>query len=102
MGALGVAQLERIGERVEDGVRDAGRVAALEPLVVLDAHTGKRGDLLTAQAWHLATAVAAQPDRLGRDLGPPPGEELRKLVCRVHGFKARRAGEQPGCPPSTP
>jgi hypothetical protein len=39
--ALGVVELERVSERVERAVRDAGGVAALQALVVLDAHAGR-------------------------------------------------------------
>ena len=101
MGALGVVELERVGERVEHAVRDAGGVAALQALVVLDAHPGQRGDLLAAQARHLAAAVAAQPGLLGRDLRAPAGQELRELVRRVHVMKARPAG-RPGVPSQYP
>jgi hypothetical protein len=44
MGSLGVVELERVGERVKHAVRHAGGVAALQTLVVLDAHAGQRGD----------------------------------------------------------
>src|SRR3954453_10659594 len=68
MGALGVVEPQRIGERVEDAVGGAGRVAALEALVVLGAHPRQRGNLLAAQSGHLAPPVARQASLLRRDL----------------------------------
>ena len=82
--ALGVVELERVGERVEHAVGGAGGVAALQALVVLDADAGQRGDLLAAQPRHLAAAERAQPGLLGRDLRAAAGQELRELVGRVH------------------
>ena len=40
MGTLGVVEPERVGECLEHGVGGAGGVAALQALVVLDAHSG--------------------------------------------------------------
>ena len=63
VGALCVVEPQRVRERGEDAVGGAGGVAALQALVVLDAHPGQRRHLLTAQARHLTPAVvrAAQP-----------------------------------------
>ena len=58
VGALGVVELQRLGERLEDGVGGAGGVAAFQALVVLDAHPGQRGDLLASQPRHPPLAVA--------------------------------------------
>ena len=80
MCALGVVELERVGERLEDGVGDPGGIAALEALVILDAHSGERGHLFTAQARYLPTAVATQPDLVRCDLRAPAGQELRELT----------------------
>ena len=98
MGALGVVESQRVGERVEDGVGGAGGVAALQALVVLDAHPGQRGDLLASQSGHAPLAVARQAGLLGRDLGPPGGQELRELACRVHRWTVRRAKAGSGVP----
>jgi hypothetical protein len=57
VGALGVVELQRISERLEDSVGGAGGVAALQALVVLDAHSRKGGDLLAPQARHPPPAV---------------------------------------------
>ena len=85
--ALGVVELERARERFQHELGDAADVAALQSLVVLDAHTGERGDLLAAQAWHAALAVVGQTHLLGRDLGPACGQELGDVVRGVHGRK---------------
>ena len=60
--ALGVVELERVSERVQDAVGGAGGVATLQALVVLDA--GQRRHLLAAEAGHLAAAPATQPSLL--------------------------------------
>ena len=100
--ALGVVEQQRVGERAEHAVGDAGGVAAFQALVVLDADAGQRGDLLAAQPRHLAAAERAQPRLLGRDLRPAAGQELRELVGLVHDVQgtARRARRR--CPLSTP
>ena len=73
MGALDLVELERACERVEDGVGDAGGVAALEPRVVVDAEPGMQRDLFATQARNaaLAAAVGAQAHML-RCHAPPP------------------------------
>ena len=48
--ALGVVELQRPRERLEHGLGDTARVAALEPGVVVDADAGEQRDLLAAQA----------------------------------------------------
>ena len=57
MGALGVVEPQRVGEGVEHDVGGAGGVAALQALVVLDAHPGQGGDLLAAQPGYAPPAV---------------------------------------------
>ena len=94
MGALGVVELERVGERVEHAVRDAGCVAALEALVVLDADPRQRGHLFAAQARHLAPAVGAQPGLLGRDLRTP----ARSGTARARWLDPRRPSVRPVTP----
>ena len=69
VGALGVVEPQRVGERLEDDVGGAGGVAALQALVVLDADPGQRGDLLAPQPRHTTLAVGRQAGLLGRDLG---------------------------------
>jgi len=58
MGAFGVVESQRVGERVEDLIGGAGGVPALQAFVVLDAHTRERGDLFAAQAGHAPLTVA--------------------------------------------
>jgi hypothetical protein len=94
VGALGLVELERASECVQDELGDAGDVAALQPPVVLDAHPGQRGDLLAAQPGHAALAIARQAGLVGRDPGPARGQELGDVVGGVHGlglpFRPRR------------
>ena len=70
VGALGVVEPQRVGERLQDAVGGAGGVAAFEALVVLDADAGERGDLLAAEPRHAPLAVRRQSRLLGRDLRP--------------------------------
>ena len=80
MRALGVVELQRPGERLQHALGDAADVAALEALVVVDAHAGERRDLLAAQARHPPRAVGRQSGLLRRDLRPPRGQELGDVV----------------------
>ena len=63
---LGVVELERAGEGVEDFDGDAGKFPALHPRVVLDADAGDHGHLFATQARHAAVSAAddVQPDRV--------------------------------------
>jgi hypothetical protein len=70
VGALGVVEPQRVGEPFQDAVGGAGGVAALQALVVLDAHTGQGGDLVAPQPGHAPPAIGRQACLLGRDLGP--------------------------------
>ena len=83
---LGLVELQRPGERLEHALGDAGRVAALEAGVVVDADAGEDRDLFAAQAGDAApaTAVRGQAGLLGRDPGSPGGQELADLVLGVH------------------
>jgi hypothetical protein len=64
--ALDVGQRERAGDRLEDGVRLARGVAALEPRVVVDADPGEERDLLAAEARYApVVAVPGQACLLG-------------------------------------
>ena len=62
MGALGLVELQRPRERLEHGVGDTARVAALEPRVVVDADAGEQRDLFPAQA---RDAARTAEDRAG-------------------------------------
>ena len=48
---LGLVELKRTRERLEDALRDAGRAAPLEARVVVDAHPGEQRNLLPAEPW---------------------------------------------------
>ena len=85
MRPLGLVELQRAGERLENALRDAACVAALEAGVVVDADPGEERDLLAAQAGNAPVAtVRAQARLLRCDLRPPRGQELADLVPRVH------------------
>ena len=73
MRSLRVVELEGTGERLEDGVGDAGGVAALELGVVGDADAGEQRDLFPSQAGNAARAMAvgAQPGLFRSDAGTP-------------------------------
>ena len=67
MGALGLVELEGVGDAVDDAFGDAGGVAALEADVVLRGDPGQQCDLLAAQAGHAAAVVAVgRADRPAR------------------------------------
>jgi hypothetical protein len=50
MRPLSLIELQCVSDAVDDALRDAGGVAALEPDVVLARDTGKDGGLIAAQA----------------------------------------------------
>lgn len=102
VGSFGVVQLESVGERVEHGVRDAGGVAAFEPLVVLEADAGEGGDLLAAQPLYPPGAVGGKADLVGCEAGPACSEELGELGGGVHGAESTSAGWVERGPASTP
>jgi hypothetical protein len=82
---LGLVELERASERLENALRNAARVASLEPRVVVDADPGEERDFLSAEARNATViAVPAQARLLRRDLGAPRGQELANLAPRVH------------------
>ena len=58
VGALGVVELQRPRERLEDGVGDTAGVAALEPRVVVDADAGEQRDLFAAETGYAPRAGA--------------------------------------------
>ena len=83
--ALRLVELERVGDRLEDAVRDAARVAPLEPRVVLDADPGEQRDLLAPEAatrrWR---PNVGSPTRSGVSFGAAGGEELSDLGLGAH------------------
>ena len=84
VSALGVVELQRASQRLEDAVRGPGEVAALEAGVVGGAHAGEDGDLLAAQPGHAARSVVGQADVGSFDLGSPRGQEFADLAAGVH------------------
>jgi hypothetical protein len=56
VGTLGLVQLQRAGDSVEDGLGRAGQVPAFHAHVVIDAHPGEQRDLLAAQSLDPAVA----------------------------------------------
>lgn len=86
MGALGVVQLQRAGDGLEDGGGGTGQVAPFEFRVVLDAHVGQCGDLTPAQSGHAPSRFGRQVDLLRGYLRSPRGEELADLLTVVHVF----------------
>jgi hypothetical protein len=85
VSALGVVELECTRERLEDALRNAARVAALEARVVVDADPGEEGDFLPAKSGDASVPPeGAQTRLLRRDLGSPGGEELADLAPGVH------------------
>jgi hypothetical protein len=61
VGAFGLVELQRFGDRFQDVVGDTAEVSALQPGVVVDADSGEQCNLLTAEAGN--TPVAAAVDR---------------------------------------
>jgi hypothetical protein len=102
VGALGVVELQRAGERLEHALGDSPDVAALEAGVVRDAHAGEDGDLLAAQSGNAARAVGGQPDLVWGDPGPSGGQELADLGLGVHTCRLDPPGRTVGDPASTP
>ena len=95
VGALGLVELQRPRERVEDAGRGAGDLAALEPGVVLDAETGDRRDLAAAQPRNASGPGGRQPDLFRGDAGAASGEELAHLASVVHDLERRPAPAPP-------
>ena len=102
VGAFGLVELQRPGERFEDAGRGAGDLAALEPGVVLDAEPGEGGDLAAPQSGHPAAAGGREADLVGGDAGAAGGEELAHLLARLSTpsslGRVRAAAERRGVP----
>jgi hypothetical protein len=83
--SLGLVELKRTRDRLEDALGDSSRAAPLEAGVVVDADPGEERDLLPAEPRDPPlVAVPRQARLLGRDLGSPRGQELADLVPVVH------------------
>ena len=100
--ALGAVAAKRTDKRLQDALRDASRVAALEAGVVVDADPGEHRDFLPAKPWNAAVvAVDGQTHLVRRDLGSPGGQELADLAPGVHGHEGSSARPTLGGPVST-
>ena len=86
MVALGAVELQGTGECLQHRVRDAGRVAALETGVVVDADPGEERHLFAAQTRDAALtgAIGAEPCLLGSELCAAARQELAELAPGVH------------------
>src|SRR5439155_10077983 len=83
--SLGLVELKRTGKRLQNALRNATRVAALEARVVVDAHPGEERHFLPAKPRNTpVVTVGAQTRLLRRELGPPGGQELADLVPGIH------------------
>jgi hypothetical protein len=79
VGALGVVELERPGQCLQDALGGAAHVSAFKARVVLDAHAGQHGDLFAAQPGNATSTVGRQPGKLWREPGAARGQELADL-----------------------
>ena len=70
MSSLDDVEKEGAGERVEHGVGGPDP-ARLEPLDVVDADGGQRGDLFASQSFDTAAAAGVEPDVFGLDPRAP-------------------------------
>jgi hypothetical protein len=102
VGAFGVVELERAGERVGHALGGPVHVPALEAGVVGDADAGQDGDLLAAQSRNATRAVGGQPDLGWSDPSAAGGQELADLASGVHDSKGRPGRPRLGDPASTP
>ena len=66
MSSLEDVELECAGERIEHRVRWAD-LAGLEPLDVVDAHGGQRGDFFAPQPLDAPAAAGSESDVFGPD-----------------------------------
>ena len=57
VGAFGLVELQRVGDRFEDLVGDTAEVSALQLGVVVDADSGEQGNLLSAEAGNAPVAL---------------------------------------------
>ena len=71
MGPLGLVELQRGGERLQNLLGGTAQIATLELGVVVDADAGEQGHLLAPQASDAPAAAVGRQARLcGRDPGP--------------------------------
>ncbi len=87
MRPLGLVEAERARDRFEDTLRNARQVAALHPVVVVDADPGQGRDLLAPESRDLPRSVGGEADLPGSDLRAPRGEEVPYLGLCVHALR---------------
>ena len=102
MDPLGLVELQRGGQGVEDALGDPAEIAPLEPDVVVDADPGEQGDLLPAEPGDASVAaVRGQAGPIRADPGPPRAQELARLLPVVHTPDPTGAPAAVGGPVST-
>ena len=98
MRSLGLVQAQRARDRFEDTLGSASQVAALHPVVVVDADSGQDRDLLAPESGDLSRSEGGEANRLGSDLRPPRREEIPYLGPGVHDNKTKPEAEDDGVP----
>jgi len=85
MRPLGVIELQRVRDAVDDAFGHSDGVAALEPRVVLGGDAGENGNLIAAQARNATplSAVHGQSDLFGSDLGATRAQERPDLLTLI-------------------
>ncbi len=101
--ALGGIELKGAGQGLQDLGGGVLRPALFQPGVVLGAHPGQAGRLITAQTGHPADpAVGGQPRLVGGDPGPAGAQEIGELATTViHPSSVTGEGGPHGTPGGT-
>jgi xanthine dehydrogenase YagT iron-sulfur-binding subunit len=89
VGACGLVQLERPGERVEDVLGGVVAAALFEPQIVVRADPGEHRQLLAAQAGDPPAAGSGESDVLGPQKRPPRPQVLAESGVRWHTLTIR-------------
>jgi hypothetical protein len=89
MHSLGIVQPQCAGDGFEDPLGGARQIAALHPVVVVDADPGERCHLLASQPRHPPPPVGGQPHHLGRELRAARGQEIADLGPCLHIHESR-------------
>lgn len=77
---VGVVQLQRPGQGVQDLLGGLAAASLLQPQVVVDADAGQQGDLLASQARHPPLAVLRQADVDGSQAPAAGPQEVAQEV----------------------
>lgn len=82
--SLGLVELQRRGQTVQDARGGAGQVASFHPDVVVDGYPGEQRHFLTSQAGHAPiSSVCRQSGLVGRDAGALGPQEVADLRTQV-------------------